>query len=546
MPRTSDFDLAKALASPSFTPAVRDAGALVELVVGGQDPASVRAAAALARLGEPGRKALEARLGGNATLPDVDVDGDGAELSDGATARLVGALGLLARTGDTAARAQLLAYVATSHVRVRRAAISALGKLAEHRDPALDEIRSALVARWDASDVAPDERRTLAEALGKLGGDEALSRLRALEPGSDAELGRRRDRALLIADRTAKRVDASEVATDVAPPSPLTVVLRSKAGLSRLLADELGQHGFAPRVRDELSVEVTLSEPWQALGRSRLWATAGIEVPLQSAPDLETAIADAVVSPSVRALLTRWTRGPVRWRLGFAEGTRRAVVWRVAKAVTQRAPELVNDPTQTTWDVVVPAHERTIELVPRRADDPRFAWRVADVPAASHPCVAAALAFVAGARPTDRVWDPFAGSGAELVERARLGAFGRLIGSDLDERALAAARANIEAAGLTAHLELADARSFSPGAVDLIITNPPLGSRVHLDAARLLVEALPHFATILDPKGRLVWITPSPRKTSPVAERLGFLRTRSYPVDLGGVRGTLERWERSK
>jgi hypothetical protein len=42
----------------------------------------------------------------------------------------------------------------------------------------------------------------------------------------------------------------------------------------------------------------------------------------------------------------------------------------------------------------------------------------------------------------------------------------------------------------------------------------------------------------------LVWITPAPRKTGPVAERLGLRRTRTYAVDLGGVRGQLERWER--
>jgi tRNA G10 N-methylase Trm11 len=95
-----------------------------------------------------------------------------------------------------------------------------------------------------------------------------------------------------------------------------------------------------------------------------------------------------------------------------------------------------------------------------------------------------------------------------------------------------------------AELACADARSHDPGPVDLILTNPPLGSRVQLDAAALLIAALPGFARALVPRGRLVWITPSPRKTSPVAEQLGLLRTRSIPVDLGGVRGQLERWDR--
>ncbi|HEX4419834.1 MAG TPA: methyltransferase, partial [Kofleriaceae bacterium] len=239
-----------------------------------------------------------------------------------------------------------------------------------------------------------------------------------------------------------------------------------------------------------------------------------------------------------------WTRGPIRWRLGFAHGHKRAIVWRVARDVTAAAPALINDPTATTWDLVVDDAAQTISLVPRRLDDPRFAYRVADLPAASHPTVAAALARAGAPRPGERVWDPFCGSGVELVEVARLAATGGLIGTDLDGGALEAARRNLAAAGVEAALAIADARTHAPGPIDLIITNPPLGSRVQLDAAALLVAALPGFARSLAPLGRLVWITPAPRKTSPVAEQLGLVRTRACPVDLGGVRGQLERWDR--
>ena len=86
-------------------------------------------------------------------------------------------------------------------------------------------------------------------------------------------------------------------------------------------------------------------------------------------------IVDTVIS--VRELLRAMTQGPIRWRLGFPSGHRRATVWQVARDVAARAPELVNDPTDTTWDVLV--DDAALELVPRRADDPRFAWRVAEV-----------------------------------------------------------------------------------------------------------------------------------------------------------------------
>ena len=530
MARAPDFDLAKELAKPSFTPGQRDASALVDLVVAGEDPTSDRAAIALATLGDPARTAITARLGGKTPHADADA----AELGDGATARLVSALGLLARRGDTDARALLIERTRDSLSRVRRAAIVALGKLTG------DDAITALLARWDADDVTPDERRALTEALGKLGGDDALARLRTLDPGTDAELARRRDRALLIADRSAKRGEDSQVATDVDPPTPVTVRLRCKPGLGPLLVDDLAAHGLAPQPHGDHAADVRLDRAWSALFPSRLWERAAIRLPLRS-PDAP-AIVDALTSQPTRALLAAWTRGPIRWRLGFAEGHKRALVWRVAKDVATRAPELINDPTQTTWDVNVT--DDALELSPRRLDDPRFSWRVADIPAASHPTVAAALARVGEAKHGDRVWDPFVGSAAELIERSRLGTYASLLGTDLDEAALAAAKQNLARANVDVKLVNADARTFDPGDIDLIVTNPPLGSRVALDAAALLIACLPNFAKALAPGGRLVWITPAAKKTTRVAEQLGLRRTKSLPVDLGGVRGHLERWDR--
>src|SRR6266850_1068310 len=104
MARAADFDLAKELAKPSFTPSVRDAAALVELIVAGHD----HAPAVLARLGDPARAAIVARIAG---------------ADDAARARLVGALG---RLGDATV---LVEWLGDAAPRVRRAAALALGKL---------------------------------------------------------------------------------------------------------------------------------------------------------------------------------------------------------------------------------------------------------------------------------------------------------------------------------------------------------------------------------------------------------------------------------
>ncbi len=530
MARAPDFDLAKALAQPSFTPAVRDAPALVALLVESEEVTVAHAQAALAELGEPARSAIEHALATG--IPD-----------EGARARTVQALGLIARRGDETARARVLATLGDPGPRVRRAAISSLANLA----PVLDEVRTAVLARWDASDVTPDERRTLAEALGKLGGDGAVERLRALVPGDDAELARRRDRGLLVAERSAQRGVISEIRVDVAPPVPVAVVLHCKAGLSGLLVDELRALSIEAQGNRDDEVHIALAAPWQTLFASRLWIGAGIRVPRPATDDQPDAtarsIVEGLVAAPTRALLAAWTRGPIRWRLELPEGKQRAVVWKVARDVTAAAPELVNDPTATTWDVRI-ADATALELIPRRLTDPRFAYRVADVPAASHPTVAAALARVADPRARDRIWDPFCGSGLELVECGRRAAVD-LFGTDLDERALVAAQANADAAKLNIAFTRGDARSAGGfDDLDLVITNPPLGSRVQVDAAALLIAMLPVISRRLAKGGRLVWITPAPRQTTPVAEGLRLRRTFATAIDLGGVRGRLERWQK--
>ena len=570
MPRAPDFDLARELAKPGFTPAARDAPALVELIVAGDEPAATRAAPALARLGDAGRAAVAARLAhidegdrGTRTTP-VGIDAgvpprrarvdEGARTSaarkgtaagqplahidEGARARLVAVVGLLARAGDDAARAMLLAHTGDAAPRVRKAAAVALGKLGG------DDARHALLARWDASDALPDERRALAEALGKVGGDEALARLRALDAGDDAELMRRRDRAVLMADRTAQRDVASTIVADIRPPAPVTVELGCRAGLGPLLLEELAALGIAAQPTGDRGATLALAAPLSSLFAARLWATVAIPIPLAADDDLATAITRTIASPRLLGLLRAWTRGPIRWRLGFAHGHKRAIVWRVARDAATAGADLINDPTSTTWDLLVDDEQRTLAVVPRRLDDPRFAYRAADIPAASHPTVAAALAWLAEPRSGDRVWDPFCGSGVELVERARRGPARALLGTDIDAAALDAARRNLDAAGVRAELAPADARTHDPGPIDLVITNPPLGSRVRLDAGALLVAALPNLARALAPRGRLVWITPSARKTTPAAEQLGLVRIRSLAVDLGGVRGHVERWDR--
>jgi len=339
------------------------------------------------------------------------------------------------------------------------------------------------------------------------------------------------------------------------------VTLRCRAGLESILIDELPAAIGARVFRDApagVRIEGSLAGAPAELFAARTMLSFGFPLdPERVGADGDTipAIVAALTSPRSLAILRRWTTGPLRYRLAFRKGgKRRAAVWRIAEEVARRAPDLVNDPTGSPWQAdifEVPANDKVgapgwvrLELVPS-IPDPRFTYRTGDVPAASHPTIAAALVRAAGPRGDDIVWDPFAGSGTELCERALTGPYLSLMGSDLDAGALAIAKANLEAAGARAvTLIQGDSTRLNPPgpAPTLIVTNPPLGRRVQRGAGLgpMLDRFLEHAANVLAPGGRMVWISPFPERTRGVAEAHGLTLARSQEVDMGGFPGELQ------
>jgi tRNA G10 N-methylase Trm11 len=150
-------------------------------------------------------------------------------------------------------------------------------------------------------------------------------------------------------------------------------------------------------------------------------------------------------------------------------------------------------------------------------------------------------------REGDVVWDPFVGSGSELVERARLGPYRSLHGSDVEPRAIEIARRNLDAAGLqAATLEAGDALALHPPGVTLVITNPPMGRRA--SRARGLADTLDrfveHVATVLPVGGRLVWITPWATRGRAAADRSGLSLEWARAIDMGGFDAEMQRFVR--
>lgn len=518
--RAADFDVRAAVRDPGFTPRAGDAGALFNLLVEGGDDARA-AERAMLRLGAPALGAAVDRAGA----------GDVAERA--AALRL---LGRLAEQDPEVAGAALLRGLADGEERARRAAAGAIGR-------ARPEGAAAALATALSREQGVSARRALIEALGKVGGVPAVAALAA-----EGEAGK----AKLMATRSQARETPSAIRADRAPEAPTRVVLRCRAGLEDLLAAELPAD-LDPRIlRDApagLRVEGTLRGAPLDLYRARTFLTLGFPLADQrvQGDDPGAAVVAAITSPPAIALLRRFTDGPIRFRLSFrGGGKRRAAVWRVAAAVAERAPDLINDPTESPWEAQIfeaPGVVR-VELCPAVAD-PRFTYRAGDVPAASHPTIAAALVRAGGVRPDDVVWDPFVGSGTELCERALAGPYRRIVGSDLDPRALAVAKVNLQAASVRdAELLIGDATSlrFPNPPPSLIVTNPPLGRRVQRGAglAPLLDRFVAHAASRLSSGGRLAWISPFPRRSREVAAAHGLALTAARDVDMGGFAAEME------
>jgi precorrin-6B methylase 2 len=340
----------------------------------------------------------------------------------------------------------------------------------------------------------------------------------------------------------------------------------ARRGLEEMLAGELSEIAAVVDVRPGGPgwVHARLAGSIDALYAARTMLSFQFVLPAEArrgSEPLSDTVARAVTSPAARVVFETWTGGAVRYRIAWAEGGhQRGATWDAARAIAALAPEFVNDPTSSTWEVLVARDDSgevgggaepavvQVAIEPRAIRDPRYAWRRGDVPAASHPTIAAALARVAGVRDDDVVWDPFAGSGAELVERALLGPYRALVGSDADPRAVEVARANLAAAGLTARLEQRDALAPAPEGVTLVITNPPMGRRAvrspGLDT--LLDRFVAHVAAALAPGGRLVWLAPWPKRSRAAAARAGLVLDGARLVDMGGFDAELESWRKPR
>jgi 23S rRNA G2445 N2-methylase RlmL len=395
------------------------------------------------------------------------------------------------------------------------------------------------------------EKKFLGQTLQKIAG---IATLQEMEGGGFDLHTRQKVNANVARSQNPSAICMDSVLSDF---TGLRIHLHCRRGLEEILRDEVNEATPArgkfrvAEVRGGL-VAITPLAPFSLadIYALRCFATVGFVLGhTTSASESIESWASMITSPVSQKIFKTFTMGSIRYRLNFVgKGHQRSAVHLVANQAYALCPEILNDARSSPWTIDIhPATEGgSLELSPRLSPDPRLYFRVQDVPAASHPPLAACMARLAGKVMDEIVWDPFCGSCLELIERSLLGGVRSIYGTDLSADAIEIARKNFTAAKLeSVHATFArcDFRDFQqieglgPESVNLVITNPPMGRRVPIPDLRGLIEDLfSAAATVLKPGGRLIFANPV-RMESP--QRSLSLQSRRL-VDFGGFNCHLE------
>jgi SAM-dependent methyltransferase len=446
-----------------------------------------------------------------------------------------------------AVRAWLTRLLQDPEEKIRRYAMAALPKIGAG---AHEEGQLLTLLKNPAGER---EKKSLGQTLAKIGGSATLAAVTA-QPGLLPQT-EQKVKASLARAESPSTLRLDQVFT---PGRGLRIHLRCRKGLEAIVREEvqsyINQHEkFRLLEFRGQCVAITPTAPFSLadLYSLRCFDTVGFGLGVVRAPSPAQSIepiATLITSPLSRQLLKAFTEGSLRYRLAYVgKGHQRGAVQLVANRAYAMCPEILNDARQAPWAIDLHAikHGCSVELRPKITPDPRLAFRKDDVWAASHPPLAACMARLAGRIPDEIVWDPFCGSGLELIETALLGGVKILHGTDISPEALAIAQANVAAAKLTApaRFACADFRDFEkiqglrPRSITLIITNPPMGRRIRVpDLHKLIADLFSVASKALKPGGRLIF--PNPVRVAPTATSLKLQSQQA--IDLGGFECRLE------
>ncbi len=445
-------------------------------------------------------------------------------------------------------RAWLVGLLRDPNEKVRRYAMTALPKIGagtREEGELLSLLRTTTVER---------EKKFLAQSLGKIGGRATLDAVG--EISDSVPQTAQRIKANLARRESPSAIRMESVLSDL---KGVRIHLSCRSGLEKILRDEVKEYiakGGKLRMIEMRNglVAIAPSTPFSLADIYKLRCFTGCgfllgTVRRSNVNESIDTLAAMITSPLSRSILDAFTEGSIRYRLNFvSKGHQRGAVRLLVNRAYAMCPDILNDTRSAPWSVDIQQARGTIsvELRPKLTPDPRFLYREHDIRIASHPPLAASMARLAGNMRNEIAWDPFCGSGVELIERVLLGGVQTVYGTDINPEAVSVSRANFAAAnveGVEAKFACCDFREWGtveglgPDMLTLMITNPPMGKRIRVPSLQgLFADLFAVAETVLKPGGRLVFPNPLRIESASPSLKLKYRQV----IDLGGFDCRLE------
>ena len=163
------------------------------------------------------------------------------------------------------------------------------------------------------------------------------------------------------------------------------------------------------------------------------------------------------------------------------------------------------------------------------------------------PELANILCRLSGPLPDELFLDPFCGSGAIPIQRAKSFPKGLVIASDIDEQKVSALKAKIKALGLTKRVvvrrdDALNLTRYHSESIHKIVTDPPWGHFMQISSiADFYDRMLEEFSRILRPNGRSVIVTGETLALDNSLDRLSskLAMTQKFNILLSGKKASV-------
>ncbi|WP_158896353.1 TRM11 family SAM-dependent methyltransferase, partial [Amycolatopsis anabasis] len=197
----------------------------------------------------------------------------------------------------------------------------------------------------------------------------------------------------------------------------------------------------------------------------------------------------------------------------------------------------VPPPGGLSWRVTV-ADDRALVAL-RLGERPlhRRPYRRASRPGSLHPPLAAALVRIVRPPRGTVLLDPCCGTGTIPIEATRIDAGLRVVGGDVNPRAVAQAATNDSDTAVRWVVADAGRLPLPAGTVDLVVANPPWNRQVPFAGtlARQPTRFWSELRRVLRPGGRAVLLTTDAESHLTAAKRARFTTLDKRPISLSGA-----------